>query len=354
MVDSKVALITGVNGQDGSYLAELLVSKGYHVHGTKRRSSTVTTERLKNLYQSRSGTDLDFKIQLHYADMTDSSSLNRIIDEVKPDEVYNLAAQSHVAVSFEEPEYTANTDALGTLRLLESIRRTKKSDIKFYQASTSELFGGEGCQIYNEDSLINPRSPYAAAKAYAYYITKQYREAYGIFAVNGILFNHESSRRADNFVTKKIIKGIKKIINNEISHLVLGNLDSSRDWGHAIDYVNAMWLMMNSEIPRDYVVASGEAHTIKEFIQIVFEEYGYKVIFEGHTDNQCGIISEYIESGEDKKIKIGSKVIISDKRYYRPLEVDYLQGDSKKIRLELGWKPKYSFRDLIKEMIRNG
>ena len=345
----KVALITGVNGQDGSYLAEYLVEKGYEVHGTKRRSSSITTQRLQRLLVSRTGTDLDFKIKLHHADMTDSSSLNRLVDEIEPDEIYNLAAQSHVAVSFEEPEYTADTDGLGCLRLLEAIRRSKKK-IKLYQASTSELFGGQQTTAYNESSPINPRSPYAAAKAYAYYIVKQYREAYGIFACNGILFNHESPRRGENFVSKKIILGIRKLLSGENSSIVLGNLDAKRDWGHARDYVASMWLILNYSEPLDWVVATGESHSIREFCRRAFAFQGIKIEFQGSGLQETAIVIK-----TDKRLgpQIGDTVIRIDKRFYRPLEVDSLTGDSSKARDLLGWVPTYDLDLLIKDMFDN-
>ena len=345
-MSERKALITGINGQDGSYLAELLVQKGYKVHGTKRRSSSITTHRLSNLLQPNTGTDLDFSVSLHHADVTDSSSINRIIDEVQPDEVYNLAAQSHVAVSFEEPEYTANTDALGCLRILEAIRRSNR-EIKFYQASTSELFGGQEGSAYNESSPINPRSPYAAAKAYAYYLVKQYRLAYDLYAVNGILFNHESPRRSENFVSQKIVLGVDKIRRGTIEFLSLGNLNASRDWGHARDYVKSMWLMLQHDKPDDWVVASGESYTIREFCRRAFAYRGIGIKFEGEGFNEIGVVvSNASHSGPD----LGKTVIKVDKRFFRPLEVDTLTGDATRARTLLGWQPTNDLNDLIKDM----
>jgi GDPmannose 4,6-dehydratase len=345
----KKALITGINGQDGSYLAELLLSRGYEVHGTKRRSSTVTTGRLDGLKKSVTGTDLDFSIQLHHADVTDSSSINRLIDTIEPEEIYNLAAQSHVAVSFEEPEYTANSDALGALRILEAIRRNN-SPIKFYQASTSELFGGQEKRAYDENSIINPRSPYAAAKAYAYFITKQYREAYNIFACNGILFNHESPRRGENFVSKKIVNGIKNLIQGNIQYISLGNLNATRDWGHAKDYVESMWLMMNFANADDWVIATGRNYSIRDFCRIAFEISGVQIDFEGAELNERAIVVNSIHN----TLKPGKEVIKVDKRFFRPLEVDNLTGDASKARRLLGWEPKYSLDKLILEMLNEG
>ncbi len=343
----KKALITGVTGQDGSYLAELLLDKGYEVHGVKRRSSSINTSRLNFLLNEKTGTDSDFKLTLHHADVTDSSSINRLIDEIEPNEIYNLAAQSHVAVSFEEPEYTANTDGLGTLRILEGIKRANRK-IKFYQASTSELFGGQQKEAYNENSPLNPRSPYAAAKAYAYYITKQYREAYGLFACNGILFNHESPRRSENFVSQKIIQGISKIISGKIDSIVLGNLDASRDWGHAKDYVESMWMILNYQDPEDWVVSSGETFSVRDFCRIAFFEAGIDIDFKGHGVDEMAFVTNI---RRDCKVKKGQNILKVDKRFYRPLEVDHLLGDSTKIRSVLGWKPKYNITTLIKEML---
>jgi GDPmannose 4,6-dehydratase len=281
--------------------------------------------------------------------MTDSSSLNRLIDEIEPDEIYNLAAQSHVAVSFEEPEYTADTDGLGCLRLLEAVRRSKK-DIKLYQASTSELFGGQESEAYNEFSPINPRSPYAAAKAYAYHVVKQYREAYGIFACNGILFNHESPRRGENFVSKKIISGILKLLSGENSSIVLGNLDAKRDWGHAKDYVASMWLILNYSEPLDWVVATGESYSIREFCMRAFAFQGVEIAFHGSGLQETAVVMKTKNSFGPQ---IGDTVIRVDKRFYRPLEVDSLKGDASKARDLLGWAPTYDLDSLIEDMFKN-
>ena len=343
---SKIALITGVNGQDGSYLAEFLYAKGYEVHGTKRRSSTTTTGRLNHLLMPTSGTDLDFKVRLHHADVTDSSSINRLIDKIQPHEIYNLAAQSHVAVSFEEPEYTANTDALGCLRILEAIRRQKKK-IKMYQASTSELFGGQGEEVYDETSPLNPRSPYAAAKAYAYYIVRQYREAYGLFACNGILFNHESPRRGANFVSQKIVQGVQAIMQQRIQFLALGNLDASRDWGHAKDYVRSMWMILNYEIPDDWVIATGKTYTVRKFCTLAFAHYGVELEFKGTGLNEKGVVTKCPASS---CLKHGDVVVKVDSRFYRPLEVDSLTGDASKAKALLGWTPEYDINELIEDM----
>jgi len=342
----KKALITGVNGQDGSYLAELLTEKGYEVHGTKRRSSTISTQRLSNLKRRESATDLDYIVKLHHADVTDSSSINRLIDLIEPDEIYNLAAQSHVAVSFEEPEYTANSDALGCLRILESIRRTGQP-IKFYQASTSELFGGQQSEpYYNEDSIINPRSPYAAAKAYAYYVTRQYREAYDLFASNGILFNHESSRRGDNFVSKKIVNGIKGLVAGENKYIALGNLNPKRDWGHARDYVDSMWRILNHTEASDWVVATGQSYSVREFCIKAFQFAGIKIRCVGEGLNERAIV----EASSVRNVSSGAEVIKVDKRFFRPLEVDVLRGDASKAKALLGWSPNYDIDLLIEEM----
>jgi len=350
----KKALITGVNGQDGSYLCELLLSKGYEVHGTKRRSSTVTTGRIAHLLDSTQGVDVGGRIILHHADVTDSSSINRVIDSIEPDEIYNLAAQSHVAVSFDEPEYTANSDALGVLRCLEAIRR-RNSGIKFYQASTSELYGGQETAEYNEQSPLNPRSPYAAAKAYAYYIVKQYREAYGIYAVNGMLFNHESPRRGENFVTKKITLGISRILEGSQKKILLGNLSAKRDWGHARDYVDAMWRMLQCEIPADYVIATGKAYSIREFLSLAFSIVGIEIAFEGSGIHEHGVVSrinqDVLSKYINRKIEIGTELVAVHESYFRPLEVDHLVGDSSKARSELNWIPKTSFAELVEEMV---
>lgn len=343
----KIALITGVNGQDGSYLAELLLNKGYEVHGTKRRSSLRNTNRIDHLNSNKSGTDIDNKIFLHHADVTDASSINRIIDAVSPNEIYNLAAQSHVAVSFEEPEYTADTCALGCLRILEAIKRSGK-DIRFYQASTSEIFGGQDHSILNEDSLINPRSPYAAAKAYAYYITKQYRESYNLFASNGILFNHESPRRGENFVTQKVVLGVKKINEGKQEYILMGNINATRDWGHADDYVYAMYLIMNAEQPDDFVVATSNSYSVRDFIQRCFIHVGVEIEFKGSGLEEIAVVTKI--NDHNLNIKIGQIVVKISKSFFRPLEVDDLKGDYTKINSKLGWSPKKNIDDLISDM----
>ena len=356
---NKIALITGINGQDGSYLAEYLLQKGYIVHGTKRLSSTINTERIKHLVDYSAGTGQQGKIILHHADLTDSSSLSRVVNLCKPTEIYNLAAQSHVAVSFEEPEYTANADALGVLRLLEIIRR-EKDNIKLYQASTSELFGGVNKGPYDENALIDPRSPYAASKAYSYYLIKQYRMAYNIFAVNGILFNHESPRRGENFVTRKISRGISKILKGSQNHIALGNLNASRDWGHAKEYVIAMHLMMQQENPDDYVIATGNSVTVREFIEYCFISIGIELKFSGVAKNEIGVVNTINENVLNKlkgKIthfpKKGDILIRVDSKLFRPLEVESLTGNSMKAKQNLGWIAKTSIQDLAKEMVRN-
>jgi len=328
----KRALITGVTGQDGSYLAELLLSKGYEVHGIKRRASSYNTSRVDHLPA----------LKLHYGDMTDGSSLSRIVSAVDPHEVYNLAAQSHVQVSFETPEYTANSDALGTMRLLEAVKAQyeKGHTPTFYQASTSELYGNSGGYLRNEQTPFMPRSPYAAAKLYAYWITVNYREAYGIHASNGILFNHESPRRGPTFVTRKITKAVAAIAAGKQDCLYLGNLDALRDWGHAKDYVEAMWLALQQDKPDDYVVATGEAHTVREFVELAFDEVGMDIAWRGSGE---------VEAGYDRKT--GEEVVLIDRKYFRPTEVNVLRGDPKKAMERLGWRPKTTFRALVKEMV---
>lgn len=350
---SKVALITGINGQDGSYLAELLLEKGYSVHGVKRRSSTKTHQRIEHLLDHSAGFDRGGRITLHHGDMTDSSSLARIFNMVKPDEIYNLAAQSHVAVSFEEPEYTANADGLGVLRLLELIRNCERP-VRLYQASTSELFGGRGEKFYDEKSPLEPRSPYSAAKAYAYYLIQQYREAYGVFAVNGILFNHESPRRGENFVTRKISIGVAKICLGQQRTITLGNLDAKRDWGHAKDYVRAMWAMMQLDSPDDFVVSTGQSWTVRSFVEKAFAVLGVKIRFEGSGSDECG----YIDSVDDSNkldgvcgLEVGQKVVTLSKSLYRPLEVDNLRGNPSKAAERLQWMPSIGFDELVSEMV---
>ena len=335
----KKALITGVTGQDGSYLAELLLDKGYEVHGMKRRASSFNTSRIDHLYQDIHEKDLKFK--LHYGDLTDSTNLIRIIQEIQPDEIYNLAAQSHVKVSFDCPEYTANADGIGTLRLLDAIRilgLEKKT--KFYQASTSELYGLVQEIPQKETTPFYPRSPYACAKLYAYWITVNYREGYGIHASNGILFNHESPRRGETFVTRKITRAAVRIKLGTEKKLYLGNLDSKRDWGHAKDYVEGMWKILQQEEPDDYVLATGVTTTIRDFCKMAFAELGIDIEFKGTGLNEKGINK-----------KTGEVIIEVDPKYFRPTEVDLLLGDSTKAREKLNWKPKYDLKTLVKEMI---
>jgi|TARA_B100000959_G_C14897961_1_gene589580 GDPmannose 4,6-dehydratase len=335
----KKALITGITGQDGAYLAEFLLEKGYEVHGIKRRTSLFNTARIDHLYRDIHEDGIDFF--LHHGDMTDSSSITRIIQEVAPDETYNLAAQSHVAVSFEEPEYTANSDALGTLRILEAIRILGfEEKTKFYQASTSELFGKVRETPQNESTPFYPRSPYGVAKLYAYWITVNYREAYGMFACNGILFNHESPIRGETFLTRKVTRALARIKLGMEPVLYLGNLDARRDWGHAKDFVEAQWLMLQQDEPEDYVIATGEQHSVREFIEIAANEIGIDIKWEGEGLNEVG----YDRSADRVIIRI-------DPRYLRPTEVDTLLGDPTKAREKLGWEAKTSFTELAKEMI---
>jgi GDPmannose 4,6-dehydratase len=335
----KVALITGVTGQDGAYLAELLLNKGYVVHGIKRRSSSFNTERVDHLYADPHVPNVRFF--MHYGDMTDSTNLIRIIQESKPCEIYNLAAQSHVQVSFETPEYTANADALGTLRLLEAIRILGMRDsVKFYQASTSELYGLVRETPQRETTPFYPRSPYAAAKLYAYWITVNYREAYGMHASNGILFNHESPIRGETFVTRKITRAVAAIHHGLQNRLYLGNLDAKRDWGHARDYVTGMWMIMQQEEPDDYVLATGEAHAVREFVKLAFSEIGRNIIWRGKGVDEKGIDSA-----------TGDILVEVDRRYFRPTEVDILLGDASKARTKLGWEHRTSLVQLVKEMV---
>lgn len=340
--EGKVALITGITGQDGSYLAEFLLQKGYVVHGIKRRTSLFNTDRIDHLYQDRH--DKDVRFFLHHGDLTDSSSLVRIIQETQPQEIYNLAAQSHVAVSFEEPEYTANSDALGALRILEAIRILNlENTTRFYQASTSELYGIAAESPQKETTPFYPRSPYAAAKLYAYWITVNYREAYGMFACNGILFNHESPRRGETFVTRKITRALTRIKLGLQECLYLGNLDAKRDWGHARDYVEAQWLMLQQERPDDYVIASGEQYSVRDFVNAAAYELGMQIEWSGSGTGTKG----YLQTG------VGLKQIISvDPRYFRPTEVESLLGDSTKARQNLNWQPKTNFLQLVREMVQ--
>jgi len=336
---SKVALITGVTGQDGAYLAELLLNKGYVVHGIKRRSSMLNTDRIDHLYRDQHEKNVNFI--LHYGDLTDSTNLIRIVQEVQPDEIYNLAAQSHVKVSFETPEYTANSDALGTLRILEAIRilgLEKKT--KFYQASTSELYGLVQEIPQKETTPFYPRSPYGVAKLYGFWITKNYRESYGIFACNGILFNHESPVRGETFVTRKITRAAAKISLGMQEKLFMGNIDSERDWGHAKDYVEGMWRMLQQDEPDDFVLATGIKITVREFINMAFAELGIHLKWEGKNENEKGI-----------DVSTGKVLVEIDPKYYRPAEVDLLVGDATKAKNKLGWTPTYTVQALCKEMV---
>ncbi len=336
----KTALITGITGQDGAYLAELLLSKGYEVHGVKRRSSLFNTDRIDHLYHDQH--EEGVKMTLHYGDLTDSTNMIRLVQETMPDEIYNLAAQSHVHVSFETPEYTANADAIGTLRLLEAIRilgLEKKT--KFYQASTSELYGKVQEVPQSETTPFYPRSPYAVAKLYAFWIAKNYREAYGMYACNGILFNHESPLRGETFVTRKITRGAAKISLGMQEKIYLGNLDAQRDWGHAKDYVEGMWLMMQQEVADDFVLATGETHSVKKFCELAFGEVGIELEWQGEAENEKGINK-----------KTGKVIIEVDPKYFRPTEVELLIGDPSKAHRELGWKHKYSLDQLVSEMMK--
>ena len=334
----KKALVIGITGQDGSYLAELLLNKDYIVHGIKRRTSTINTSRIDHLYQDLHEKNLRFV--LHHGDLTDTSSLIKTIQEVQQDEIYNLGAQSHVAVSFEEPEYTANSDALGALRILEAIRILKlEKKTKYYQASTSELYGLIQETPQRETTPFYPRSPYAVAKLYAHWITINYREAYGIYACNGILFNHESPVRGETFVTRKITIGLSRIKLGLQKVLYLGNLNALRDWGHAKDYVEAQWLMLQQKTPEDFVIATGKQHSVREFVNLAAKELGMDIEWKGEGINECGYLD-------------GKIIIKIDSRYFRPTEVDNLLGDSQKAKIKLGWKPKISFPELVKEMVQ--
>jgi GDPmannose 4,6-dehydratase len=353
----KVALVTGITGQDGAYLAELLLEKGYMVHGVKRRSSSFNTGRIDHLYQEHQEKNL--RLKLHYGDLTDSMNLTRIIQEVQPDEIYNLAAMSHVHVSFETPEYTANADGIGTLRILEAVRLlnlTKKT--KIYQASTSELYGLVQAVPQSETTPFYPRSPYAVAKMYAYWITVNYREAYGMYACNGILFNHESPLRGETFVTRKITRGVAKIALGMQDTIFMGNLDAKRDWGHAKDYVDAMWRILQHETPEDYVIATGITTKVRDFIQMAFAEVGFNLRFEGEGVDEIGILDSFnynlvksVLGNFEIKIEIGTVLVRVDPRYFRPTEVDLLIGDATKAHKQLGWKPKYDLISLLKEMV---
>ena len=350
MTTQKVALITGVTGQDGAYLAEFLLKKGYQVHGIKRRSSLFNTDRIDHLYQDPHVEQRNFT--LHYGDLTDSTSLVRIVQLVKPDEIYNLAAQSHVAVSFEEPEYTANCDGIGALRLLEAIRicgLEKKT--RFYQASTSELYGLVQEIPQKETTPFYPRSPYAVAKMYAYWITVNYREAYGIYACNGILFNHESPIRGETFVTRKITRAVARIALGLQETLYLGNMSALRDWGHARDYVEMQWLMLQQDHAEDFVIATGVQFSVRQFVEKAAAELGITITFEGEGEQEFGVVSAV--TGDKAKCKVGDVIVKVDPRYYRPTEVETLLGDPTKAKNKLGWVPATSFDQLVKEMIES-
>lgn len=351
----KVALITGITGQDGSYLAELLLEKGYEVHGIKRRASSLNTDRIDHIYQDPHHPNP--RLKLHYGDLTDSLNITRVIKECQPDEIYNLGAMSHVKVSFEIPEYVGQVDALGTLRILEAVRLLGlESKTKIYQASTSELYGGmfsnkNSNGLYDENSSFYPRSPYGVAKLYAYWITKNYREAYKIFACNGILFNHESPRRGETFVTRKITRAVSEIILGKKDKLFLGNLDAKRDWGHAKDYVKVMWMILQAKDPEDWVIATGNTVSVREFVRMAFAEVGIQLEFKGNGLNE----KAYIHSCRDEnfKLEIGKEVLSIDPNYFRPTEVDVLIGDSTKAKEKLGWVLEFDLAGLVKDMIRS-
>ncbi len=344
----KRALITGVTGQDGAYLAEFLLNKGYEVHGLKRRASSFNTDRIDHLYQDPHVANRDFI--LHYGDMTDSTNLIRVVQEVQPDEVYNLAAQSHVAVSFETPEYTANSDAIGPLRVLEAIRILKLTDkTRFYQASTSELYGLVQEVPQSETTPFYPRSPYAAAKLYAYWITVNYREGYNMFACNGILFNHESPHRGETFVTRKITRALARIKTGLQEVVYLGNIDAKRDWGHAKDFVEAQWLILQQDKPEDYVIATGKQYSVREFIERAVGVLGIRIAWEGSGLDEVGRVSEAADSDGPQP---GDVIVRIDPRYFRPTEVEALWGDASKAKNQLGWEPKISFDELVEEMVK--
>lgn len=344
----KVALITGITGQDGAYLADLLLSKGYEVHGIKRRSSQINTQRIDHIYQDPHEKNVRFK--LHYGDLTDSTNLIRIIQEVQPDEIYNLGAMSHVHVSFDTPEYVANTDAIGTLRLLEAVRILKlENKTRIYQASTSELYGKVQAVPQSETTPFYPRSPYAVAKQYAFWITVNYREAYNIYACNGILFNHESPLRGETFVTRKITRAVAEIALGMQDKLWLGNLNAQRDWGHAKDYVEAMWLILQQDTAEDFVIATGKTTTVRDFVKMAFAEVGIQLQFKGEGENETAVVAAC--SNPEFQIEPGKTVVAVDKHYYRPTEVDLLIGDPTKAKTKLGWEPKYELPDMVKEMV---
>ncbi|MBC5864213.1 GDP-mannose 4,6-dehydratase [Flavobacterium turcicum] len=353
----KVALVTGITGQDGAYLAELLLDKGYMVHGIKRRASSFNTTRIDHLYQDPHEKNQRFK--LHYGDLTDSMNLTRIIQETQPDEIYNLGAMSHVKVSFDIPEYTANADGIGTLRILEAVRLLGlEKKTRIYQASTSELYGLVQAVPQSETTPFYPRSPYAVAKIYAYWITVNYREAYGMFACNGILFNHESPLRGETFVTRKITRAVAQIALGQQDILYMGNLDAQRDWGHAKDYVEAMWRILQQEKPEDFVIATGITTKVRDFVQMAFAEVGYHLRFEGEGVDEIGVVAaidadrlQAIQTKNQNKLVIGTVVVRVDPTYFRPTEVDLLLGDPTKAQQQLGWKPKYTLASLVQEMV---
>jgi GDPmannose 4,6-dehydratase len=355
---NKVALITGITGQDGSYLAELLLKKGYTVHGIKRRSSLFNTARVDHIYIDPHQENVRFF--MHYGDLTDAANLIKLVQQIQPDEIYNLGAQSHVKVSFEMPEYTANTDALGTLRLLEAIRILGMGkSIRFYQASTSELYGLAQEVPQNEKTPFYPRSPYAAAKLYSYWVTVNYREAYGIFACNGILFNHESERRGETFVTRKITRALSRILLGLQDTLYLGNLEAKRDWGYAKDFVESMWLMLQQEEPDDYVIATGDTHSVREFVELAAEELGMKIEWRGKGLDEVGIVRSVenknlgkLNNNEIRVTLINKPIIRVDARYFRPTEVDILLGDATKAKKKLSWTPKTNLKELVKIMVK--
>ncbi|MFT5664748.1 MAG: GDPmannose 4,6-dehydratase [Gammaproteobacteria bacterium] len=351
MSDQKVALITGVTGQDGSYLAELLLEKGYKVHGIKRRASSFNTSRIDHIYEDQHERNTHFK--LHYGDLTDSSNLTRILQEVQPDEVYNLGAQSHVAVSFDAPEYTADTDALGTLRLLEAIRLLGlEKKTKFYQASTSELFGEVQETPQRETTPFHPRSPYGVAKLYAYWIVVNYREAYGIYACNGILFNHESPRRGETFVTRKITRALANISQGLEQCLYLGNMDALRDWGHAKDYVRMQWMMLQQEQPEDFVIATGKQISVREFVRMSAQNIGVELEFSGQGTAEVATVSS-ITGVQAPGIKLGDVIVKVDPRYFRPAEVETLLGDPSRAKYKLGWEPEITVEQMCTEMVEH-
>jgi GDPmannose 4,6-dehydratase len=355
----KTALITGITGQDGAYLAELLLKKGYMVHGIKRRASLLNTDRIDHLYQDPHAKDI--RLKLHYGDLTDSMNLTRIIQETQPDEIYNLAAMSHVKVSFDMPEYTANADGVGTLRILEAVRLLgMEKKTKIYQASTSELYGLVQAVPQSETTPFYPRSPYAVAKLYAYWITVNYREAYGMYACNGILFNHESPLRGETFVTRKITRAVARIALGMQSEMFMGNLDAKRDWGHAKDYVEGMWRILQQDEPEDYVLATGITTKVRDFIKMAFSEVGIRIAFKGKDENEVGYFDGFDTdvfekvsgmSVSDSKLKKGAILVSIDPEYFRPTEVDLLIGDAKKAKEKLGWEPKYKLDGLIQEMV---